>query len=61
VYESHGYYVARLPATFRSLASSQYCQHELFASADKKIYCTQFHPEKSGSDGLMMLQNFANL
>jgi GMP synthase (glutamine-hydrolysing) len=61
VYESHGYCVARLPATFRSLASSEYCQHELFASADKKIYGTQFHPEKSRRDGLMMFQNFAKL
>jgi GMP synthase (glutamine-hydrolysing) len=59
VYESHGYCIARLPASFRSLASSQYCEHEIFANG--KIYGTQFHPDRSGSDGLALLQNFAKL
>jgi GMP synthase (glutamine-hydrolysing) len=59
VYESHGYCIARLPPNFKSLASSQYCKHEIVVSGD--IYGTQFHPEKSGLDGLALLQNFAKL
>ena len=60
-FESHGYCVARLPRNFETLASSQYCEHEIFSSTEKKIYATQFHPEKSGSDGLDLLHNFARL
>lgn len=60
-YESHGYCVARLPANFQTFASSKYCKHEIFSIIHSKIFGTQFHPEKSGSDGLALLQNFANL
>jgi GMP synthase-like glutamine amidotransferase len=59
VYESHSYCIARLPLNFQTLASSQSCEHELIADSERKIYGTQFHPEKSGGDGMTLLQSFA--
>jgi GMP synthase (glutamine-hydrolysing) len=61
VYESHGFCVARLPEGFAPVASSSYCQHEIFAHRSKRIYGTQFHPEKSGPDGLDLLARFVKL
>jgi GMP synthase (glutamine-hydrolysing) len=60
-YESHGFCVARLPAGFERLAGSQYCEYEIFAHREKRIYGTQFHPEKSGQDGLDLIASFARL
>ena len=61
VYESHKYCVSRLPLEFDSLASSNYCKHEIFSHRKKKIFGTQFHPEKSGNDGFTLLSNFLAL
>lgn len=60
VYESHGYSIAKLPVSLKSLASSKYCKHEVFAG-NSKIYGTQFHPEKSENDGLAIFKNFSRI
>ncbi len=61
VYESHRYCIAKLPPNFVSVASSEYCQHEVFCCDNNRVYGTQFHPEKSGDDGLYLLKNFMNI
>ncbi|MGC1931276.1 MAG: gamma-glutamyl-gamma-aminobutyrate hydrolase family protein [Candidatus Nitrosopolaris sp.] len=61
VYESHRYCVAKLPEGFESLASSLQCEHEVFSHKEKKMFGTQFHPEKSGVDGLNILSKFLSI
>ena len=60
-YESHSYNIARLPKEFVSVANSRFSQYEIFCHNKKKIYGTQFHPERSGDFGFKLFRNFLNL
>jgi GMP synthase (glutamine-hydrolysing) len=60
VFESHGYYIARLPKEIEGIADSSNCKFEIIAHSKKQIFGTQFHPEMS-KDGLEILNNFVKL
>ncbi|MDR0699050.1 MAG: imidazole glycerol phosphate synthase subunit HisH [Tannerella sp.] len=58
VYFVHSYYV---PVTNDTSAVSDYIHPFSAAMHKDNFYATQFHPEKSGSIGELILENFINL
>jgi len=61
VYESHSYAISHLPENFVCMASSDSAKYEIFCHNYKRIYGTQFHPEKSGDCGAKLIRNFVSL
>ncbi len=57
----HGFHVAELPPNFESLASSDTCSNEIIKHTQKPLYGFQSHPEVSGPDGLLMIENFLKI
>lgn len=60
---SYIYYVHSYAATINSqtVAKTKYGQEFSAALAKNNFYGTQFHPEKSGETGSIILQNFLNI
>ncbi len=58
VYFVHSYYVEILDDT---IATCNYMQNFSAAIQKDNFYAVQFHPEKSGETGTLILQNFINL
>lgn len=57
----HSFHVAELPGSFESLASSGISPNEIIKHKEKPIYGFQTHPEVSGPDGILMVQNFLKM
>lgn len=57
----HSYHVAELPNTFESIATSELTPNEIIRHKEKPLYGFQSHPEVSGKDGLLVVQNFLKI
>ncbi len=58
MYLVHSYYA---PITKETIASTEYGVEYSTALQKDNFYGVQFHPEKSSTDGAMILENFLNL
>ena len=62
VWMSHGDSVDSLPKGFESCASTKDCKFAIVQNKEKRIYCTQFHPEVTHTkNGKKILQNFIEI
>jgi len=57
----HSYHVADIPPSFESIALSDTCPNEVIKHKSKPIYGFQSHPEVSGKDGLVIINNFLKI
>lgn len=62
VYFVHSYYLCAENADVVATTTDYGIRfHSAIAVPERKLYATQFHPEKSGGTGLQILRNFAAL
>ncbi|PLX23711.1 MAG: hypothetical protein C0599_03960 [Salinivirgaceae bacterium] len=57
----HSFFVAELPPNFESIAVSDTCDTEIIKHKTKPIYGFQAHPEVSGPDGILLVENFLKM
>jgi GMP synthase (glutamine-hydrolysing) len=57
----HSFHVAEIPPSFEVLAQSESTPNEIIRHTKKPIYGFQSHPEVSGEDGLLLVENFLKI
>lgn len=59
--KQHAYHVSSLPDDFIRLGSSTTSPNEIIRHKEKPIYGFQAHPEVSGKDGMLIMDNFMKM
>jgi len=57
----HHFQITELPDSFVTLAESEACRYEIIRHISKPIYGFQSHPEASGKDGMLLINNFLKI